>query len=880
MSADPHAPLRNDVRYLGALLGETLREQVGDDLYEAVESVRHLSKGARQGDENSRDTLTSLLESMDTDRAADVARAFSHFLTLANIAEQHHRVRRRRDYERNPSAAPQRGSCDEAFERILQGGVSPDALHKAVCNQRIELVLTAHPTEVTRRTLLKKYNRVQALLTLRDRPDLTPTETDSAESQLRSEITAIWATDEVRRRRPTPLEEARAGLVVFEQSLWNAMPAQLRRVDEVLKRTTGKGLPLAASPVRFGSWMGGDRDGNPNVTPDVTRRAVLLARWMAAYLYERELEELRAELSMAASSPELQAEVGDNREPYRVVLGRLRDQMRNQLQALDRATNTDTTEVPPLMTTDELREPLMLCWRSLHACGLGRVADGRLLDLLRRIACFGMSLVRLDVRQESSQHTQALDAITRAVGAGSYAEWSEEQRVAWLVSELKSRRPLIPDIAEMDNVTKNIIATCRQLAQLPAEDMGAYVISMAHYPSDILAVQLLQRECGLKTPMRVVPLFETEDDLIRAPQTMRRLLALGDYRESIGGRQEIMIGYSDSAKDAGRLAAAWALYKAQEELTMVTREAGVAMTLFHGRGGSVGRGGGPTVIAILSQPPGSIDGTMRVTEQGEMIQAKFGIDGIAQRTLDLYMTSVLEATLTPAPPATGEQRAFMDGLARVSATAYRKLVFLTPSFLDYFRAATPEQELADLNIGSRPARRRSGGGVETLRAIPWVFAWTQTRLLLPAWLGVAPALQTAIDEFGLTTVRDMYRDWPFFRSTMDLVEMVLAKSDPEIAATYDRLLVPAALRPMGDELRSELQRARELMLDVTGRAMLLEDNPVLRRSIDVRNPYVDPINMVQAALLRRSREGRGGDGAADALKVTINGIAAGLRNTG
>jgi phosphoenolpyruvate carboxylase len=410
--------------------------------------------------------------------------------------------------------------------------------------------------------------------------------------------------------------------------------------------------------------------------------------------------------------------------------------------------------------------------------------------------------------------------------------------------------------------------------------MGAYVISMAHYPSDILAVQLLQRECGVKTPMHVVPLFETEDDLIRAPQTMRRLLALADYRESTGGRQEIMIGYSDSAKDAGRLAAAWALYKAQEELTLVTREAGVAMTLFHGRGGSVGRGGGPTVIAILSQPPGSIDGTMRVTEQGEMIQAKFGIDGIAQRTLDLYMTSVLEATLTPAPPATGEQRAFMDGLARVSATAYRKLVFLTPAFLDYFRAATPEQELADLNIGSRPARRRSGGGVETLRAIPWVFAWTQTRLLLPAWLGVAPALQTAIDEFGLTTVRDMYRDWPFFRSTMDLVEMVLAKSDPEIAATYDRLLVPDSLRPMGDELRSELQRARELMLDVTGRAMLLEDNPVLRRSIDVRNPYVDPINMVQAALLRRSREGRGGDGAADALKVTINGIAAGLRNTG
>jgi phosphoenolpyruvate carboxylase len=882
MREDAHQPLRDDVRRLGAWLGDTLRELGEEGLYDDVERVRALAKSARDGDESANETLQAALRAMPVGRARDVIRAFSHFLTLANIAEQHHRVRRRRWYASVAGAPPQRASCDDVLLSLLASGVDADAIHRSIHSQSVELVLTAHPTEVTRRSLLKKYNRIEDFLAQSDRPDLTVPEREELEAGVRREIAAIWCTDEIRQRRPTPLEEARGGLVVFEHTLWNALPAHLRHLDDALRRHTGRGLSLDAAPIRFGSWMGGDRDGNPNVTATTTRRATLLARWIAAGLTVRELEELRAELSFPTASAELRARIGDTTEPYRELLRPLRDRLRTTERWLE--AEIDGRPLPiqeaPLLDADELTDALQLCYRSLHETGAGRIADGRLLDLIRRIAAFGLCLVRLDIRQESTRHSAVLDRITRTLGVGAWNEWSEAERIAFAERELTSPRPLMPRAIALDDEEREVWDTLCMIATLPQASLGSYVISMARRASDVLAVTLLLREAGVPHPMRVVPLFETEADLLRSQESLEDLLTCAPYAARLQGVQEVMIGYSDSAKDAGRLAAAWRLYEAQERLVETASRHGVTLLLFHGRGGTVGRGGGPTWQAIQSQPPDSIRGRIRVTEQGEMIQAKFGTIGIAIRSLELYTTAVLQATLTPPAPPRPEWREEMERLARSAVRAYHAVVREEPHFVPYFREATPEQELTTLQIGSRPARRRSGGGLETLRAIPWVFAWTQTRLMLPAWLGTGEAIAEARERGALDTLRAMYADWPFFRSTLDLIEMVIAKSDPGIAAFYDRLLVQSAYLPLGETLRCRLDQVRDELLLLFERDGLLSTNPVLARSIEVRNPYVDPIHLLQAEMLRRVRSNPDDEVAAYALKLTINGIAAGLRNTG
>ncbi|MBA3639787.1 MAG: phosphoenolpyruvate carboxylase [Acidobacteria bacterium] len=880
---DPHKPLRDDVRLLGELLGDTLRTLEGESIYQIVEQVRATAKAARDGDEDAFRHLAEDLASLPLDAAVPVARAFAHFLNLANIAEQHHRIRRRREYQRDPQSQPQRGSCDDAFGRLIAAGIPADELYRAVASARVELVFTAHPTEVSRRTVVQKHNRIARALAEGDRTDLTIPETTARLALLRREIAGSWGTREIRIERPTPLDEVRSGLIVFEESLWTAVPGYLRAVDTALLRHTGRTLPSSATPLRFGSWIGGDRDGNPNVTPDVTRKACLYARWMAAHLYLRDIDLLRDELSIEHATPELVALAGGDREPYRRVLRDVRKRLTATLEWLDDAVQSDATPDPPAviyLTPDDLVRTLTLCSASLQATGCGVIAEGRLADVLRRLATFGVTLAPLDIRQEAERHTQALDALTRAAGQGSYAEWDEDTRVAFLVEALADDVPRVPTLNTSDEI-EDVLDTFRLIAATPAGSLGAYVITMTSQASDILAVEYLQRAAGVTTPLRVVPLFETSTDLENASAVLGRLLALDWYRARVNGRQEVMIGYSDSAKDAGRLAAGWALHKAQEEVVETCRTHGVAVTLFHGRGGSVGRGGGPTHLALMSQPPGSVDGTLRVTEQGEMIQALFGLPDIAQRTLEVYTTGTLEAWLTPAPAPPDAWRTRMDTLARTAKDAYRATVYDDPRFLDYFHAATPEAELTELNIGSRPARRRQGSSVGNLRAIPWQFAWTQTRLLLGAWLGVEAALSGAIARGERDELRRMYREWPHFQSAMQLIEMVLAKADARIAAEYDRRLVPEHLQPLGEELRARLASAISCVLDVTGHTELLEMNSVIRRSIDVRNPYVDPINLVQVELLRRVRSVNTGAGPTrDALMITINGIAAGMRNAG
>ena len=880
---DPNKALRDDVRLLGELLGDTLRAREGQALFESVERVRALAKAGRSPNRRQIDELAEVLSALPIEAATPMARAFSQFLNLANVAEQHHRIRRRRAYLRDQAAAPQRGSCRETFPRLVAHGIDRDRLYAAVTSLRIELVLTAHPTEVSRRTMIHKYNRVATLLAERDRTDLTLPERDEVIQALRREIAEAWDSDEVRQTKLTPQDEVRAGLVVFEQSLWHAVPRFLRSVDAALRVTTGQSLPLDVTPVRFGSWIGGDRDGNPNVTPAVTREACLLSRYLAADLYLREIELLRDELSMIDATDELRAHVGGAREPYRELLRGVRTRLqatRVWADASRRAGHEIEPDAPIYLEAEALAAPLRLCHQSLSATGQTLSAGGRLEDILRRLAVFGVTMARLDIRQESSRHTEALDTITKALGVGGYAAWNEEERVAFLTRELDNPRPLIPPDLKATPEVRDVLDTCAAIAGIHPESLGAYVVTMTHQQSDVLAVELLQKEARVARPLRVVPLFETAADLQRAPEVMDRLLGIAAHRARIGGRQEVMVGYSDSAKDAGRFSASWELFTSQERIVAACHRHHVDVTLFHGRGGSVGRGGGPTYLALMSQPSGSIDGTLRVTEQGEMIQALFGLPDIALRTMEVYATGTLEAWLLPAPPPRDEWRACMERLSSDAARGYRGMVYERPEFLDYWRASTPVSELEQINIGSRPARRGGASGVGSLRAIPWQFGWTQTRLLLGSWLGLDEALTRAAERGDMTQVEEMYADWPHFRSIISLMEMVLAKADPTIAAEYDRQLVPAPLRPIGDELRERLAAATDKVRQLTGHPRLLEENPVLRRSIDVRNPYVDPINLLQIELLKRLRSGADDDRLRQAFLVTVNGIAAGLRNTG
>jgi phosphoenolpyruvate carboxylase len=881
MAPDPHQPLRDDVRLLGEVLGRVLRHYEGDEIFDRVEQVREAAKQARTLD-SELERIDNLLREMPIASALTVARAFAHFLTLANIAEQHHRVHRRRDHARDPHGRPQRGSAIETFERLRKAGVSADTLADAITSTRIELVFTAHPTEIVRRTLLQKHNRIAEILSFRDRPDLTPDEQAESLDDLQREIASAWQTDEVRRERVTPLDEVRAGLVVFEQSLWDALPQYLRAVDRALLATTGRPLPRDVSPILFGSWIGGDRDGNPSITPEVTRQATWLARWQAADLYLKDIIALRSELSLSAShaSDELRTRVGTVHEPYRALLAEVRDRLQATRDLAEEAlaeSMPKLTGIAPYLSAAELAEPLEICFRSLVSKGNEGIAAGRLTDILRRVATFGVTLARLDLRQEADRHTAAVDWIANAAGLGRYADLSEHDRRRMLVDQLAAGRVRLQDLSLVtaDDQVRDVLETFRVAARIHAESLGAYVITMASAPSDVLAVEFLQMAAGTSHPQRVVPLFETGRDLEHAGAVMDELLAIPWYRSRINGHQEVMIGYSDSAKDAGRMSADWALYRAQEEVVAACEKNGVRLTLFHGRGGSIGRGGGPTYLAIQSQPPGSVRGTLRATEQGEMIQAKFGLVDIAIRTLEVYTTATLEAAVAPQPAPKPEWRACMDQVASRARRTYRSIVYEHPQFIPYFRTATPEPELTQVSIGSRPARRTPGKGVESLRAIPWQFAWTQTRLMLPSWLGIEDALSG--DHNGL--LREMYSRWAFFASTIDLVEMTLAKADHRIAARYDRL-APAELQPLGVDLRNRLARAVDAVLALTAHDVLLEANPVLRRSIDVRNPYVDPINLVQVELLRRLRGPDPDPALFDAFVVTVNGIAAGMRNTG
>jgi len=899
--------------------------------------------------------LEQRLEALTPDERVLVASAFAHLLNLHNLTEEIVTARFEQA-QRIGEVEQSTRSTNKSIKWIVEEqGVDPKEVFESLSKQNVELVFTAHPTQATRQSLLKKYSKIRSEMDRLHNTRMSKYEKIECLEEIRGQIEAAWRTDEIRRRKPTPQDESRQGLTYFHETIYNGLPFFLRRVDTALANIGQPRLPLDATPFTFGSWMGGDRDGNPFVTPQTTRDVVIGARLSAAELLTKNVETLMFELSVWRASPELKefarkisakqakenaAVAADGlssfieperksvhevtfscvSEPFRVVLSEIRDRLKVTTDVLHYATNHPTVSLvealreEPLAYSDpeELISILKLCYRSLHETGDESMANSKLLDVIRQARTFGLHLAKLDIRQESNKHEDAMDAITTHLGLGSFKSWSEDERMAFLLKELESKRPLLPTDLPMSDEVSDVINTFKMLAQLPGDSLGAYIISMAHTASDVLVVVLLQKECGVPKYLRVAPLFETLDDLDYAETAMRQLFSSDWYLKLIDGSQECMIGYSDSGKDAGRLAAAWGLYEVQERLANAANEFGVNLTLFHGRGGTVGRGGAPAHLAVLSQPPKTITGTLRVTVQGEVMEQQFGEKEIAFRTMDLYTGAVLEATLAPSAPPSDDWRSCMNEMSKISCDAYRAVVRGNERFIEFFQTLTPVSELGRMNIGSRPAKRRAAGSIDTLRAIPWIFAWTQIRFHLPVWLGIGEALKAIMDKGQGQVLKDMYENWTFFRVTMDMLEMVFAKADPKIVRVYERHLVPKELHSMCDDLLERFALTESSMLEVMKHPGLLSSSSTafLQSKLQLRAPYVAPLNILQVYSLKMIREVESGRAIEDVvgqfksdeeamalmsrgphanpllaaledtMVITMKGVAAGMQNTG
>ena len=851
----PAAPgFWDTVRLLGRLLGQVIERDRGHDFLHRIETIRALAKTARN--EGAWTDLHRYLAEIPSYEVADVAAAFSQFLNLANIAEQDYQVRNLEE------------DADSAWAQLFDRMEAERAV-EAIADMRVELVLTPHPTEVLRRTLMLKYDAIGKELK-REQPSV---------AHLERLIAEAWHTEDIRHRQPEPQDDARWGFAVVENSLWEALPACLRDIDEALVLRNLPPLPVDAAPVAVASWMGGDCAGNPDINARVTREVLMLGRWMAADLYLRDVETLQTDLSMAECNGPLRNRVGDDPEPYRALLRTVRERLlatRAWAEMLDPAPPPDIYH-----TAAELYEPLALCDASLRDVGMEIIADGPLKDTLRRVKAFGVTLVNLDVRQNADRHTAVLDEVTRYLGVGDrpggYADWDETERREFLLDELKGRRPLFPADWPVSAESREVLDTCAVIAEQNGDGVSEYIVSRARSPSDVLAVVLLLRESGLRTNLPVVPLFETLDDLGHVAEAIDTLHSIAWYADYAGGEQQVMIGYSDSAKDAGMMAASWALYQVKERLAEVAKSRGIRLELFHGRGGAIGRGRVAAQPAILAQPPHTVGGRLRVTEQGETIRSKLGDPALARETLMRYLIGTVEASLDPPPVPTAALRATMSDLADRARASYRGLVDRR-DFIDYFRQITPQEELETLALGSAPADDSTDVGIDGMSSIPWVFAWTQVRLMLPMWLGT-DAVLAALREDECRNRFDVLMQWPFFRMQMDGLELLLAKTDLALVDFYAERLTPRAHRATHEAVRMRAAEVREDLLALLNTGELLADNPRAQDSIRVRNTYLDPLHLLQAELIGRLRENHD-DQVAEALKITMAGIATGLRHTG
>jgi phosphoenolpyruvate carboxylase len=929
---DTRDRLSEQIHQLGDLLGDTIKEQAGDALFERVEEVRALAKAHRAGDSAAGERLLALLDALPLDEAAGVVKAFATYFQLVNLAEDQERLRvlrarARQAHERNE---PMDESIAEAVAVLRASGVNTAGMQAILDLAYVMPVLTAHPTEATRRTVLAKVDHIAALVSRFDIVRQTPEEEAETWAALREELASLWQTDETRPVRPSVLDEVRNGLYYFESTLFDLVPRLYEKLEVALADAWPDEHLHVPVCLKFGSWIGGDRDGNPAVTPEVTEQTLREHRGMALKLFRRALDRLHGHLSVSTRheiSPELADSLAQDAavfperacmvaehypgQPYRhkmfFIFEKLGALERENTKPLT-AAKTDAAVAGAYSGADEFLADLALVQDSLRRQPGGqRLADGRLARLRRQAEVFGFHLATLDIRQHAAVHRHAIAEIAAVEGIASNYERLDEQRRVAVLNSLLARKPSAtvdagPGLGHETRETLSLFSLIALAqARLGPRAVDSYIISMTTAPSDVLSVLVFARRAGCADGLDIVPLVETIDDLERAPDMCRALFTHSAYAEHLqrrGRAQQIMIGYSDSNKDAGYLTANWALHLAQRSLAAVAREHGLTLTLFHGRGGSVGRGGGPANRAILAQPADSVRGRLKLTEQGEAVTTRYANPGIAERHLEQIVNAVLLTAKPEGGPGEaarrGDERPFrsrggeweqaLRAFSPVAEAAYRDLVQRTPALVRYFYDTTPIDELDRLNIGSRPARRQAGRSLDDLRAIPWVFAWMQCRVTLPGWYGLGTAFTAwAEEEARWSTLGAMYREWPFFRTMIDNAQMSMRKADPLIAEIYSRLTDEDTRREVWPRLRDEFTRTERAILRLTGQQDLLDNERWVQRAIRVRNPYIDPMNYVQVALLGRLRQAGGDDDVAAlraALLVSINGIAAGLRNTG
>ena len=913
--------IRDDIHLLGGLLGEVIRTQAGLPAYELEEQTRAIGKAFRAGRADAGDELAALIAGADDDELRILTRAFTSYFQLINLAEDNERIRRVRRREAEGHPAPRRGSLREAVRMLADARVPADRVQDLLDRAEIKLVLTAHPTEARRRTIIDKLARVFALIRDLDERRLLPDDQSRARRQLAGTIAELWSSDEIRGVQPSVLDEVHAGLVYFGSTLVRAVPQIYRDLEEALAEVYPGHDFLVPPFLAFGSWMGGDRDGNPNVTPRVTGDALRAMADAALRFLDDRVTELSGRISISTWAtgpapgldplltdlrerfPELATDLARRNagEPYRQTLTLMRERLRATRTTLT-GHGHDPVSVHAYPNPADFVADLRSIERSLHAGREPLIAAGDLHDVIRQAEVFGFHFATLDIRDHAKRHETALADVLALTGvATGYRALPEPEKQRLLAREIANPRPLVPaDLGGLSPEGREVIATFRAVHDLVAgRHRGAItslIVSNTESPSDVLEALLLMKETGLCRPggtgavLRIAPLFEQGETLREARATMQTLLAEPVYRAALaaqGDAQEVMIGYSDSNKDVGYLASSWGLYRVQEDLADLLSTANLRFTFFHGRGGSIGRGGGPTNVAILAQPPGTVGGRIKLTEQGEVVSARYAVPEIAHRELELVAGAVLVSTVGALPQPTPERlavfREALDMMAERSAVAYRDLVYGDPRFVDFFQAATPIDAISRLQLGSRPARRTASRRIEDLRAIPWVFSWTQTRILLPGWYGLGQALAAGLERYGLDLLREMDRDWPFFAALLGNAELALAKADPAIADRYVELVEPAIRDHFWPLVREEYDRTRSLLLQVTGQDRLLDREPVLQRSIARRNPYVDPLSFIQIDLLarlRRTETDEPPDTLLRAILLTINGIAGGLKNTG
>jgi phosphoenolpyruvate carboxylase len=911
---DRDQPLWEDIRLLGRLLGDTIRAQDGEAVFAIVEKIRQQSvRFRRDEDAGARLELEAILNSLSRERTIEIIRAFSYFSHLSNIAEDQHNVRRTRARSHSASA-PRPGTMEHALARAAEGGITRSELQAFFASALVCPVMTAHPTEVRRKSTIDREMEIAELLAERDRIRLTPAEQADNEAALRCAILTLWQTSLLRRTKLMVLDEVMNALSYYDYTFLRELPRFYAELEDALARDDPLGHATELPPfVRMGSWIGGDRDGNPFVSAAVLRQALALQSQKAMTFYLEEVHALGGELSLDARLVSVSTELEQlaerspdpspyrRDEPYRRAISGIYARLVATARSLGHAEPRRPAlgEALPYPHSAEVIADLAVVHRSLATNGSAALARGRLRRLRRAIDVFGFHLAGLDLRQNSDVHERTVCELLRTAQPGmAYGDLPEEDRTRLLLGELTTARPLASPFLRYSDETTSELAIVREASEAHKRygkaAVPSCIISKANGVSDILEVAVLLKEAGLLRPqlgeldVNVVPLFETIADLQSSARIMDELLGLPDYKrllQSRNGIQEVMLGYSDSNKDGGFLTSGWELYRAEIALVDVFRRHGVRLQLFHGRGGSVGRGGGPSYEGILAQPGGAVQGCIRITEQGEVIAAKYSNPEIGRRNIEILAAATLQATLLDTKDAAprDEYLVAMQVLSDLAYRAYRNLVYETEGFERYFWGSTVVGEIANLNIGSRPASRTNSQRIEDLRAIPWVFGWAQCRLMLPGWYGFGAAVRgwlAANPDDGLATLQAMYRDWSFFRTLLSNMDMVLAKSDIAIASRYAELVEPDLRDAIFPRLRKEWQDTIDALLAISGQRALLDQNPLLARSIRNRFPYIDPLNHIQIELLKRHRAGETSERVVDGIHLTINGIAAGLRNSG